>query len=163
LKWREAQTRALSLESARVTGSVVVVMDNGLAYGAVTMLFLDDGRPLARLALPDHRAIAIAITVTVVTPVTLADGYAGANRTNANANLIRKGRARKGANGRGNHQNLLHRVLLHGTGDKRPIMSAVPVELAQTTAWSHATERGFREDRPEIAVATAHSEAAARP
>ncbi len=76
--------------------SVVVVMDDGLAFGAITMVLLDDGCPVVRLALPDDRAIAIEIAVT------LTDGYAGADRANANANLVRERRTRKGANSRGN-------------------------------------------------------------
>src|SRR5665647_25551 len=102
----QSRTRALPGESARGGRSVVVVMNDGLAFGAVTMLLLDDGGAVARFMLPDDRAIAIAIAVVI--PVTLADGYAGANGTNANANLIRQGRAREGAYRRGNNQNLLH-------------------------------------------------------
>jgi hypothetical protein len=42
----------------------------------------------------------------------LADGDTSADRTDANADLIRHGRSREGANRRGNQQNLLHHVLL---------------------------------------------------
>jgi hypothetical protein len=117
-----------SVRSARVTGLVVVAMDDGLAFGAVTMFFLDDGGAVARLMLPYHRTVAIPIPIVI--PVTFADGYAGADWTNANANLIRQGRPRESANGRADNQNLLHRVLLHGTQDKQLIAPAVPGELA---------------------------------
>src|ERR1700689_3268805 len=91
-----------------LVGFLIVVMNDGLALDAVTMLLLDDGGPVARLMLLDNRLLANAVVI----PVSLADGYAGADRANANAHLIRQRRRREGANGRCNQQKLLHCLLL---------------------------------------------------
>ena len=63
----------------------------------------------------DHGALPIPIPVVVA--VTFANGRAGANRADPNANILSHSRRRQGAGGRGNKQILLHFVLL-------------PVELA---------------------------------
>jgi hypothetical protein len=63
--------------------------------------------------------------------VALAHGNAGANRADANADLIRQGRPREGANSRSNQQKLLHGVSpSSGMEGKRPMASAVPMEPA---------------------------------
>jgi hypothetical protein len=81
---------------------VVVAMNDGLGLDTVTVILLDDGGPVvvARFTLPDHGTIAIPVVV----PVTLADGDTGANGSDANADLFRQCRRRKGANCRGNQQ-----------------------------------------------------------
>src|ERR1700722_2578509 len=101
-----------SARFGRLSGLVglIVVMDDGLALDAVTMLLFDDGGPVARLVLLDNRLLANAVPVVI--PVSLADGYAGADRANANAHFIRQRRRCEGANGRCNQQKLLHRLLL---------------------------------------------------
>src|ERR1700722_329472 len=101
-----------SARFGRLSGLVglIVVIDDGLALDAVTMLLFDDGGPVARLVLLDNRLLANAVPVVI--PVSLADGYAGADRANANAHFIRQRRRCEGANGRCNQQKLLHRLLL---------------------------------------------------
>ena len=107
------RARALPLESARVfrfdaveteKALVIIAMNDGLALDAVTMLLLDDGRTIARLALLDDRG---TIAIPIVVPVALADADAGADRADANADLIRHGRPRESANRRGNQQNFV--------------------------------------------------------
>src|ERR1019366_7593617 len=88
---------------------VVVVMDDGLGFDAVTMILLDDRGAVARLTLLDHLTLANAIAVAVVA---FTNRHTGADRANANANLIRQRGRRESANRRGNQQNLLHIVLL---------------------------------------------------
>jgi hypothetical protein len=85
-------------------------MNDGLAFNAVIAVSLDDGGSLARLALLDHGALPIPISVVIA--MTLANGHAGANRADPNANILSHGRRRQGAGGRGNKQILLHFVLL---------------------------------------------------
>src|SRR3954451_3371525 len=85
---------------------VVVPSNDGLVFDAVTMLFLDDGRALTRLALLDYGAFADAVAVVI--PMALANGDAGADRSYANADFVSQCRNRKAADGSGNQQILPH-------------------------------------------------------
>ena len=69
------------------------MVNDGLAAIAVLILFLDHGRRIARFALLDHRgAVTVAIAVTIVD---FPDADAGADRSDANTNLIRERRRSK--------------------------------------------------------------------
>jgi hypothetical protein len=96
--------------SARAYFSSVTIANDGFAFNAVTMVLLDDGGSLARLALPDHGSLVDPIAVVVA--MALADGDASANRADPNANILSHGRRRQGADGCGSEQELLHFVLL---------------------------------------------------
>src|ERR1700731_388216 len=90
--------------------SSVTFANDGSAFHAVTTVLLDDRGSIARLALPDHGTLADPIAVVVA--VALANGDAGANRADPNANILSHGRRRQGADGCGSKQELLHFVLL---------------------------------------------------
>jgi hypothetical protein len=90
--------------------SSVTFANDGSAFNPVTTVLSDDGGSLARLALPDHGTLADPIPVVVA--MALANGDAGANRADPNANILSHGRHRQGADGCGSKQELLHFVLL---------------------------------------------------
>jgi hypothetical protein len=76
-------------------------MDDGLAAIAVRIFFLDHGRRITRFValLDDRAAITIAVTVMIVS---FADRNTGADRPDADTNLIRKGRRSHHTNDGGN-------------------------------------------------------------
>jgi hypothetical protein len=85
---------------------LVVVMNDGLAAIAVLILFLDHGRPVTWFVLLDDRGpVTITINVTIVG---FAGGYAGSDRPDPDANLVREGWCGNGADNGGNKQIFLH-------------------------------------------------------
>ena len=88
--------------SSQINQFLIAVVNDGLAPRAVVMLLLDDGRPIARLALLDNRR---AVTVTIGR---LSDRHAGADRSDANANIVFRHRWRCNGKNRRDQEILLH-------------------------------------------------------
>jgi hypothetical protein len=73
---------------------LVVVVDYGLGVIAVSIFLLDYGRAVLWLSLLNHCGM-VPITVAIaVLIMRLANRYASADRTDANANFIRQHRGR---------------------------------------------------------------------
>ena len=74
---------------------LIVVMNDSLAAITVRVFFLDHGRRVARFMLLEHRgAITIAVAVMIMG---FADGYAGADRPDADADILRRAKPRSNA------------------------------------------------------------------
>ncbi len=58
----------------------------GLGFHVVVMLFLDDRSPVDRLALHDDGG-TVAIAISIVIAMALADGHADTDRSDANTDL----------------------------------------------------------------------------
>jgi len=74
---------------------LVIVVDYGLAAITISVFLLDHGLAVPWLPLLDDSTLTVSIVVTG-----LANRYASADRTGANANFIRK-RGRRDSNNRG--------------------------------------------------------------
>jgi hypothetical protein len=77
---------------------LIVVVDYGLAAIAVSIFLLDHGLAVTRLPLLDDSTVTVSVTITIVR---LANGYASADRTDANTNIIRQRGSRDSDNHRG--------------------------------------------------------------
>jgi hypothetical protein len=66
---------------------LVVVVNDGFAFGAVAVFFLDNGGAIGLAGLfLDHRG---AVTIVIAVFRGLTGGYTGTDRSNAHANFIR--------------------------------------------------------------------------
>jgi hypothetical protein len=81
----------------------IIVMDDGLLAISVTVFLLDHRCPIRRLALFDHGAVAISITI-----VALANSRSSTDWSNANANVISEGGGSDCADHRRSEQVLFH-------------------------------------------------------
>ena len=63
------------------------MMDDGLGFHAVVMVFLNDRSPVDRLPLLDDGS-TVAITVSIVIAMAVADGHADTDRSDANTDLF---------------------------------------------------------------------------
>jgi hypothetical protein len=86
---------------------LIPVVNDSLVARTVLMILLNYGSALGWLTFFDHSMIS----VSVVIPVPLADGYASANGADANTNIFSQRRCNKRRHG-GDYQCVLHQNLL---------------------------------------------------